>query len=63
MTDNDILQAMEYCNSPASGKCLNKCPYYGFSVNCSRKMISDAIDLINRLKARIKELEGSATSD
>ena len=59
LTDEQILQALECCNSPASGKCLNKCPYYDYSTNCSRKMISDAIDLINRLKAdneRLKEL-------
>ena len=56
MTDNDILQALEYCNSPASGKCLNKCPYYDYSANCTKRMISDAINLINRLQAENEQL-------
>lgn len=56
MNDNEIIKALEYCNSTERGKCLNKCPYYDYSANCSQRMIDDALDLINRQKAEAERL-------
>lgn len=57
LADNEIIKALECCNSTERGHCLNKCPYYNYSANCTRSMINDARDLINRQKAEIFELK------
>ena len=58
MTDNEIIKALEICNS-MSIRCGN-CSYYQIphkdGKSCSEIMLDDAIDLINRQKAEIKNL-------
>lgn len=54
MTDEQIIKALELCKSDERGQCLNKCPYYNYSANCSREMISDALDLIIRQQKEIE---------
>jgi hypothetical protein len=56
MTENEIIKALECCNSTERGHCLNKCPYYNYSANCTQSMINDALDFINRQKAEIERL-------
>lgn len=58
LADNEIIKALECCNSTERGHCLNKCPYYNYSANCTRSMINDALDLINRQKAEVERLKG-----
>ena len=54
MTDNDIIKALE-CR--VKDKCP-ECPYFhSYPCDKCRNMQTDALDLINRQKARIKELE------
>ena len=52
MTDNEIIKALECCY--AKGKTCNDCPTNDFECTNIEKM---ALDLINRQKAKIKELE------
>lgn len=62
MADNKIIKDLESCKS---GKCANcgYCEYLGkdiinskgLHVSCFHLLISDALDLINRQKAKIKE--------
>ena len=52
-TQEQIIKALKWCNSTERGHCLNKCPYYNYSANCTQSMINDAVDLIKRLKTRI----------
>ena len=59
MTDNEIIKALEWCNS-VSNRCGDGCPYYNVpyknGLRCSEMMINDAIDLINRQTAEIENL-------
>ena len=59
MTDNEIIKALETCNS-MSIRCGN-CSYYQIprkdGKSCSEMMLDDAIDLINRQKAEIERFE------
>lgn len=48
MKDADIRKALECCNSTERGHCLNKCPYYDYSANCTQAMLKDTLDLLNR---------------
>lgn len=57
MTDKEIIKALEYCNSTERGHCLNKCPYYNYSANCTQEMIKDTLDLIKRQQAEIERLK------
>ena len=57
MNDNDIIKALECCNSTKRGRCLNECPYYNYTAKCSQAMIKDALDLINRQQAEIEKLQ------
>jgi 7-keto-8-aminopelargonate synthetase-like enzyme len=57
LTDEQIIKALECCNSTERGRCLNKCPYYNYSASCTQSMINDALDLINRKDKRIAELQ------
>lgn len=52
MTDEQIIKALEYCVE--KGYCTD-CPYNESFSDC--KVEYDILDLINRQKARIKELE------
>ena len=58
MTDNEIIKALKICNS-LHLRCGNGCPYYEVPYKdgkrCSEMMINDALDLINRQKAEIKQ--------
>jgi hypothetical protein len=58
MTDNEIIKALECCdeidNNWDSSKCFEKCPYKG---ECARRIMADTLDLINRQKAEISELQ------
>ena len=57
LTDEQIIKALECCNSTAIGQCLKKCPYYNYAATCINTMVNDALDLINRQKAEIEKLE------
>lgn len=63
MKENDIIKALECCNKPANeGGCLD-CPLKEEKhKGCSAVMIENAIDLINRQNARIKELQKTLLS-
>ena len=63
MTDKDIIQVLQYIVETGSGAC-DKCPVFpcrkikDYEDNqCGRFIAEKALDLINRQKARIKELE------
>ena len=56
MTDNEIIKALECCTDESYENC-NECPYSIDTVSCERmKLLEDSLDLINRLKAEIEEL-------
>ena len=55
MTDNDIIKALECCTSEIAG--CTGCPRFPSLMGCSRQNMRDALDLINRQKAKIKELD------
>jgi hypothetical protein len=54
LTDNEIIKALEICNSLSVG-CGCGCPYYEIPYKngkrCSEIMIDDVLDLRNRLQA------------
>ena len=56
MNNNELIKALECCNSNERGSCLNKCPYYKHSATCTQSMIADTLDLINRQQAEIERL-------
>ena len=51
LTDSEIIKALEYCLKNGYDKC-EKCQYYG-TVTCTTELLSDALDLINRLQAQL----------
>ena len=60
MTDNEIIKALECCAK--GGHCSGCCPYDDDDVdcnNCTSRLTSDALDLINRQKAEIERLKDS----
>lgn len=48
MRDKEIVEALECCLEDGYEHC-SKCPYYD-KVQCTFELMSDALDLINRLK-------------
>lgn len=54
MTDEQIIKALERCSTTYN---CGDCPYYCDAEDCPDPLMNDALDLINRQKARIKELE------
>lgn len=55
MTDNEIIKALECCSNAVGEKC-KECP---INKNCLEvELNKEALDLINRQKAEIKELVG-----
>lgn len=54
-TDEQIAKALECCSGIGDAKCVD-CPYYD-AERCAEASATDAIDLINRQKAEIEELE------
>ena len=62
MTDSEIIKDLECCINNTDEDC-NKCVCSGSNVSCVDVLLTNALDLINCLQARIKELEGSATTN
>lgn len=62
MTDNEIIKALEYCNTYARENTCPKCAFYR-EHRCSTLMLNAASDLINRQKAEIERLEHIRKSD
>ncbi len=56
MTDNEIVKALECCNSEKESLCF-ECPYHLCSPACLTKRNEDVIDLINRQQAEIERLQ------
>ena len=55
LTDSEIVKALEYCLKDGYEKC-KKCQYYG-TVMCTTELLSNALDLINRLQAENERLD------
>ena len=53
-TDNDIIKALECHISPVH---CNGRQYYSVKVECSRELIENTLDLINRQKAEIERMQ------
>ena len=54
MSENDIINALKLHND---GCRCSLCPYKEYGLNCLHKLAVDALDLINRQQAEIKQLE------
>ena len=52
LTDNEIVKALECCSNTSNKKCQN-CPLYNHMGCCWIVVEKSAIDLINRLQARL----------
>ena len=58
MTDNEIIKALECCIKSDSRDDCMKCPLGKlFYQECSRDLMKDALDLINRQKAELDDLK------
>ena len=56
MTDNEIIKALECCGNIVDSTC-KKCVYHEtYNASCVVRLMRDALDLINRQKAEIKNL-------
>lgn len=58
MTDNDIIKALECCFK--GDKCVGHCPFHNNKHDidiCTSRLSENALDLINRLNAKNKELD------
>ena len=55
--DNEIIKALEHCKRPAGKHDCENCPYVLSRGMCTTNMLNDTIDLINRQKAEIDELQ------
>lgn len=57
MNDNDVIKALECCNVPMNKSC-KKClyRYTAKSINSNCNLHKDILDLINRQKAEIEDL-------
>ena len=60
ITDEDVIKALECCNL-TSYVCSEECPFYKYRYdkvnNCGERKAKATIDLINRQKADISELQ------
>lgn len=54
MTDNEIIKALELCNSSFLDRSCRECQFYKVS-HCSTALINEGINLINRQKAEIEK--------
>ena len=54
MTDNEIIKALECCGADS----CNYCPFYDDELGCDCNLQFLALDLINRQKAEIENLQG-----
>ena len=64
MTDNEIIKALACCvkdDEGASG-CSEKCPLFDTHTDCATFLRKNALDLINRQKAEIEELQQKNSS-
>lgn len=59
MTDNEIIKALECCNSHGIDACI-ECPYCDKYPNCIGDRNDDCIDLIERQKAEIEQWKEEA---
>lgn len=58
MTDNDIVKTLESIASESIGDCKRDCAFYDGKVHyCAGVVAKHSLDLINRQKAEIAELE------
>jgi hypothetical protein len=57
MNDNEIVKALECCNNPPGKADCRTCPFYHSEGRCTENMLSNALDLINRLQAEIERLK------
>jgi hypothetical protein len=63
MTDNEIIKALECCQTEYERKCKQGCPYMQFQKKCisvdtcSSRLRADLLDLINRQKAEIEKFK------
>ncbi len=55
MTDNEIIKALECCSNKNAMHC-SECSYYDHSATCILMLVSDALDLINRLQSEKEAL-------
>jgi hypothetical protein len=53
MTDNEIIKALEYCNSQGITSECEKCKV---KKGCRSELLKNALDLINRQKSEIERL-------
>ena len=51
LTDNEIIKALSICSN-GNGIC-SECPYSDDYTNCNTRITKDALDLINRLQAKV----------
>ena len=56
MTDNEIIKALELCANRTIHSCKS-CPCNSSGCACNEKLNGGALDLINRQKEKIEELE------
>ena len=57
MTDNEIIKALECCGNIVDSTC-KECAYHEtYNASCVVRLMRNALDLINRQKAEILELQ------
>lgn len=61
MTDNEIIKALEYCNTDVRENTCPKCAFYK-KHRCSTLMLNAVSDRINRQKAEIERLKAENKS-
>ena len=66
MTDNEIIKALEICIKSITYYECEKCPYYDDEnepLICIGNLLTDVLDLINRLQAENERLNGCVKSE
>lgn len=56
MKAEDVMKALELCNTPRSGVC-KICPYHEFGASCHTKRNADALALLREKDADIERLK------
>lgn len=56
MNDNDIIKALECCKDRRCGMCDRRYGYHAEENVCRLELMENALDLINRQKVEIEEL-------
>lgn len=57
MTDNEIIKNAELCLNNSKVYSCGSCAYLGDDCDCVGRMLKDLLDLFNRQKAEITELQ------